>query len=117
MEKLLQHRSADIHDTLDDNKNLKEELAAFTSTSDVPQERIHIENMNEHGRRYRESSIHNNVMIDCARHRPNGYKDHTWVNRIPDEFIDEFGARRTNDRVRDQNIVNRRFPSLAEARD
>lgn len=39
---------------------------------------------------YVESSIHNNVMHDCNRHRKHGYMDKTWLMRIPDEFIDEF---------------------------
>ena len=56
-------------------------------------------------------------MIDCNRHRPNGYKDKTWVDRIPDEFIDEFKNRRDFDIDRSQNLVNQRFPQLQEARD
>ena len=56
-------------------------------------------------------------MHDCNRHRTHGYKDKTWDHRIPDEFIDEFQNRRLNDLNRQQNIVNKRFPSLAEARD
>lgn len=44
-----------------------------------------------------ESSIHNDVMHDCNRHRENGYKDQTYLSRIPDEFVDEFAARRNAD--------------------
>ena len=39
---------------------------------------------------YLESAIHNNIMHDCNRHRKHGYKDKTWLARIPDEFMDEF---------------------------
>ena len=56
-------------------------------------------------------------MHDCNRHRENGYKDKTWVDRIPDEFIDEFKNRREKDLDRSANLVNNRFPSLQEARD
>ena len=56
-------------------------------------------------------------MHDCNRHRKNGFKDKTWVKRIPSEFVEEFQNRRENDLDRAQNIVNNRFPSLAEARD
>jgi hypothetical protein len=44
-----------------------------------------------------ESSIHNNLMHDCNRHRENGYMDVTWATRIPEEFIEEFQKRRTID--------------------
>jgi hypothetical protein len=54
---------------------------------------------------------------DCNRHRKNGYKDKTWVERIPNDFIDEFAKRRDKDLDRQQNIVNNRFPSLSDARD
>ena len=56
-------------------------------------------------------------MLDCNRHRKNGYKDKTWVDRIPTDFVEEFARRRDKDLDRQQNIVNNRFPSLAEARD
>lgn len=56
-------------------------------------------------------------MHDCNRHRKDGYKDVTWADRIPAQVIDEFGRRRTVDYNRDINMVNKRFPSLAEARD
>jgi len=65
-------------------------------------ERIHIESINPNGRILKgniyiltfisilESSIHNNLMHDCNRHRENGYMDVTWSSRIPEEFIEEF---------------------------
>lgn len=56
-------------------------------------------------------------MHDCNRHRKHGYKDKTWVDRIPVDFVEEFARRREQDLDRQQNIVNNRFPSLAEARD
>ena len=36
-------------------------------------------------------------MLECNRHRKNGYKDKTWVDRIPVEFVEEFARRREND--------------------
>ena len=59
-----------------------------------------------------ESSIHNEIMHDCNRHRKHGYKDKTFVERIPDEFIEEFKNRRDQDIDRSVNMVNNRFPSL-----
>jgi len=64
-----------------------------------------------------ESSIHNNITIDCNRHRENGMKDKTWVPRITDSTTELFHEQRENDRNRKQNLINSRFPSLAEARD
>jgi len=55
---------------------------------------------------YLESSIHNEITHDCNRHRKHGYKDRTYEQRIPNEFIYEFDNRRKNDLNRNQNIVN-----------
>jgi hypothetical protein len=59
-----------------------------------------------------ESSIHNEIMHDCNRHRKHGYRDKTFVERIPDEFVEEFKNRRDLDIDRSTNMVNNRFPSL-----
>ena len=64
-----------------------------------------------------ESSIHNNIMHDCNRHRENGYRDKTWDQRIKDEMIEEYSRMRHKDTNRKQNILHSRFPSLAEAKD
>lgn len=53
MEKLLISRTADINETLNDYKGIKTELAQHESASEVKQERVHVENMNEFGRRYK----------------------------------------------------------------
>lgn len=39
------------------------------------------------------------------------------MDRVHESFINEFGKRRQIAQDRKQNIVNNRFPSLAEARD
>jgi hypothetical protein len=52
-------------------------------------------------------------MHDCNRLRENGYRDKTWIDRIPYEFVDDFIKNRNYDlKDRDANSVNRRFPSL-----
>ena len=56
-------------------------------------------------------------MLDCNRHRTNGYRDKTWVHRVSDQNLETFHEQREADRDRSQNIINQRFPSLAEARD
>ncbi len=56
-------------------------------------------------------------MLDCNRHRPNGYKDKTWQDRIPSKAVDDFLRFRNTDLNRQQNLINKRFPQLAEARD
>ena len=56
-------------------------------------------------------------MHDCNRLRDNGYKDKTWVDRVPENAIREFDEMRQIDEDRKQNVVNSRFPSLQEARD
>jgi hypothetical protein len=49
------------------------------------------------GRKFKESSIHNNIMLDCNRHRPNGYKDVTYGAQIGVEVIEDFGNKRNKD--------------------
>lgn len=44
-----------------------------------------------------ESSIHNNILHDCNRHRLNGYKDVTSYDSVGIEMIDEYGKRRKTD--------------------
>ena len=39
------------------------------------------------------------------------------MHRIPEDTIKEYEKRRITDQERSQNIINNRFPSLAEARD
>lgn len=39
-------------------------------------------------------------MHDCNRHRNNGYRDKTWVHRIPEEAIETFQYHRETDRDR-----------------
>jgi len=56
-------------------------------------------------------------MIDCNRHRPNGLRDKTWQHRVSEEAIETYQSQRELDRDRKQNLINSRFPSLAEARD
>ena len=115
-------RSASIHEKPGQYEkhgfnSLREFTQAFASLSDPKMERIHIENKNPNGRILKESAVHNNITHECNRHRLHGYKDKTWIERVPDECIYEYERKRNFDRNRKQNITNVRFPSLAEARD
>ena len=64
-----------------------------------------------------ESSVHNNIMHECNRHRKNGYRDHTHEPRIHNDIVHDFGVKRSIDQERGQLLTNKRFPQLAEARD
>ena len=66
-----------------------------------------------------ESTVHDLVTIDCNRHREGKFQNKKFiaVDRVHDTFIEEFGNRRKVDQNRKQNLINKRFPSLAEARD
>ena len=66
-----------------------------------------------------ESSVHNNIMHDVNRHRGTRFQNKPFfkVERVHESFISEFGKRRMIDQDRKQNLINNRFPSLAEARD
>ena len=58
-------------------------------------------------------------MHDVYRHRENRFRNKPFfkVDRVHESFINEFGKRRNFEQDRKQNIINNRFPSLAEARD
>ena len=102
MEKLLGNRELSIEENQSNLKTLKEAFRQNETSSDVKMERIHIDSINPNGRTLKgktklliyisikESSIHNNLMHDCNRHRENGYMDVTWASKIPEEFIEEF---------------------------
>ena len=125
MDKLLINRCADIDYTTGGYEDLL--LLAENAGSAMKSERIHVESKNPNGRVLRgklriyliflESSVHNNIMHDCNRHRKNGYRDHTHDSRINQRTVHEFGLKRTIDQERAQLITNKRFPQLAEARD
>ena len=53
MEKLLIHRTADVSETMNDYPTINGDYARHNSCSDPEQGRIHVENANEFGRRYR----------------------------------------------------------------
>lgn len=82
-------------------------------------ERIHVENVNPNGRTLRESSVHNNILYDVARHRDKRFRNKEFfhIDRVHVGYVEEFGKRRLVDQDRRQNLINNRFPSLAEARD
>ena len=73
---------------------------------------VHVSNKHLSGREFRgkcvhfcnpyftESTIHNNIMNDCNRHRKNGYKDNTFRAKIRDQTLDHFNAHRDADRDR-----------------
>ena len=75
-------------------------------------EKVHVSNKHLSGRDFRgkyltvfcnlysESSIHNNIMHDCNRHRKNGYKDNTFKAKIVDQTLDHYNAHRDADRDR-----------------
>lgn len=58
-------------------------------------------------------------MHDCNRHRDNKFRNRPFfkLDRVHESYIDEFAKRRQLDQDRKQNMVNNRFPSLADARD
>ena len=63
MEKLLISRTADINDTLNDYKQIKAEIAQHDSASEVKQQRIHVENQNEFGRRYKGKLLYHRITL------------------------------------------------------
>ena len=99
MEKLLIARCNDVAETANNYRKLRSLHARHFSSSDPHYARIHIENLNPNGRIFKgkyakltllESSIHNNIMHDCNRHRKNGYRDKTWDDNIKHESIENF---------------------------
>ena len=44
-----------------------------------------------------ESAVHNNVTHECNRHRLNGYKDKTWIDRVPNDCIFDYERKRNFD--------------------
>ena len=139
MEKVMVHRGNDVVDTASNHIKLKQILRKFNSSADPQQERVHVESVHPDGKIFKgkyqelspiqrlvtnfffsiESSVHNTVMHDCNRHRDGRFRNQEFfkIDRVHESYVGEFAKRRRLDQDRKQNMVNNRFPSLADARD